>query len=160
MRRTTVYPRRLSRHVTLAGLTRSQVARQRGIDNVPPPELIGNLRMLAQGLDRVRQLLGHRLRINSGYRCPALNAVVGGAEGSQHTIGLAADFECPGFGTPLAIVAAIHRSPIVFDQCILEFGRWVHLSFSTAPRRRVLTIYDAREGYLEGLWDPSGRRMA
>ena len=157
--RTTVYPKRLSRHVTLGGLTRSKVARQRGIDNLPPPELIGNLRMLARGLDEVRRLLGHRLRINSGYRCPALNAAVGGAEGSQHTIGLAADFECPGFGTPLEIVAEIHRSPIVFDQCILEFGRWVHLSFSAAPRRRVLTIYDAREGYLEGVWDPDRRRV-
>jgi len=153
-------PKRLSRHFTLAGLTRSQVARRHGIDNVPPPELIGNLRLLARGLDQVRQLLGHRLRINSGYRCAALNAAVGGAEGSQHTMGLAADFECPRFGPPLAIVAAIHRSPIVFDQCILEFGRWVHLSFSAAPRRRVLTIYDAREGYLEGLWDPARRRVA
>ena len=158
--RTTAYPKRLSRHFTLAGLTRSQVARQCGIENLPPPELIGNLRMLARGLDQVRRLLGHRLRINSGYRCPALNAAVGGAEGSQHTMGLAVDFECPRFGTPLAIIAAIHRSPIVFDQCILEFGRWVHLSFSAAPRRRVLTIYDVREGYLEGLWDPARHRVA
>jgi len=152
------YPKRLSRHVTLAGLTRSAVARRQGIDNTPPPEVLGNLRMLAKGLDQVRQLLGRRLHITSGYRCAELNAAVGGARASQHTQGLAADFECPAFGTPLEIVAAIQRSPIVFDQCILEFGRWVHISFSASPRRRVLTIYDPREGYLEGLCDPSGRR--
>lgn len=157
---TSSYPKRLSRHVTLAGLTRSAIARRRGIDNTPPPELIGNLRMLAEGLDQVRNLLGHRLRISSGYRCPELNAAVGGAHASQHTVGLAADFECPAFGTPLEIIAAIHRSSIAFDQCILEYGRWVHLAFSAAPRRRVLTIYDPREGYLEGLWDPVGRKMA
>jgi len=157
---TRAYPKRLSRHITLAGLIRSDVARERGIDNTPPPELIGNLRMLARGLDQVRQLLAHRLRINSGYRCPDLNAAVGGAQASQHTLGLAADFECPGFGTPLEIVAAIHRSTIDFDQCILEYGRWVHISFSPTPRRRVLTIYDSRDGYLEGLWDGTGQRMA
>ncbi len=156
---TNAYPKRLSRHVTLAGLTRSTIARRQGIDNTPPPELIGNLRLLARGLDQVRVLVGHRLRISSGYRCPALNAAVGGANASQHTVGLAADFECPAFGTPLEIVAAIHHSSIVFDQCILEFGRWVHLSFSATPRRRVLTVYDPREGYLEGLWDRAGRRM-
>lgn len=154
------YPIRLSRYVTLAGLIHSDIARQRGIDNTPPLELIGNLRMLARGLDQVRRLLGHRMRISSGYRCPALNDAVGGTQASQHTIGLAADFECPGFGTPIEIVAAIHDSSIVFDQCILEFGRWVHVSFSETPRRRVLTVYDPREGYLEGLWDPVGRRMA
>jgi zinc D-Ala-D-Ala carboxypeptidase len=154
-----VYPKRLSRHITLAGLIRSELARRRGIDNTPPPELIDNLRMLARGLDEVRQLLGHRLRINSGYRCAELNAAVGGASRSQHTVGLAADFECPVFGTPLDIAAAIHRSSIEFDQCILEFGRWVHLSFSMTPRRRVLTIYDTGQGYLEGLWDGQGRRV-
>jgi len=154
-----VYPKRLSRHITLAGLTRSDIARRQGIVNIPPPEVIGNLRMLARGLDQVRRLLGHRLRITSGYRCAELNAAVGGAHGSQHTVGLAADFECPAYGTPLDIVAAIHRSTIVFDQCILEFGRWVHISFSTTPRRRVLTIYDSEEGYLDGLWDVQRLRL-
>lgn len=153
-------PTRLSRHFSLAGLTRSETARRRGIDNRPPPELVPNLRLLARGLDEVRRLLGHRLRISSGYRCPELNAAVGGARTSQHCEGLAADFECPGFGTPLEIVVALQRSPIAFDQCILEFGRWVHVSFSRAPRRRVLTIYDDGRGYREGLFDPDGRMVA
>lgn len=118
-----------------------------------------NLRRLARGLDEVRRLLGHRLRISSGYRCPELNAAVGGARASQHCEGLAADFECPAFGTPLEIAVAIQRSTIAFDQCILEFGRWVHVSFSDAPRRRVLTIYDDGAGYREGLVDAAGRRV-
>jgi len=152
-------PTRLSHHFTLAGLTRSDTARRRGIDNQPPLALIPNLRLLARGLDEVRRLLGHRLRISSGYRCPELNAAVGGARTSQHCEGLAADFECPAFGTPLEIVAAIQRSPVVFDQCILEFGRWVHVSFSRTPRRRVLTIYDDGEGFREGLFDEAQRPM-
>jgi hypothetical protein len=153
-------PTRLSRHFTLAGLTRSDTARRQGIDNRPPPELVPNLRLLAHGLDEVRRLLGHRLRISSGYRCAELNAAVGGAHTSQHCEGLAADFDCPAFGTPLEIVAAIRRSPIAFDQCILEFGRWVHVSFSRTPRCRVLTVYDDGEGYREGLFDELRRPVA
>lgn len=144
-------PRRLSRFHTLAQLIHSDTARACGLDNEPPPALLGNLRRLAHGLDEVRTLLGHPLRITSGYRSPALNALVGGTPESQHTQGLAADFVCPAFGLPIDVARTISTSGIDFDQCILEFGKWVHLSFSDAPRRRTLTIHDSREGYLEGL---------
>jgi hypothetical protein len=36
----------------------------------------------------------------------------------------------------------------------------VHLSFSDAPRRRLLTIYDGEKGYLAGLWDENGKLVA
>jgi len=144
---------RLSSYYTLARLIRSDTARERGIDNTPPDALLPNLRLLARGLDRVRRLLGHRLDISSGYRCPELNAAVGGVPHSQHAQGLAVDFTCPGFGPPIAVARAIRDSEIAFDQCIYEYSEWVHLSFSPAPRRRVLTIHDAREGYLDGLVD-------
>jgi hypothetical protein len=144
---------RLSRYFTLARLVASDTARSCGIDNMPPDALLPNLRLLARGLDRVRLLLGHPLEISSGYRCPELNAAVGGVPHSQHALGLAVDFTCPAFGPPLAIARAVRDSEIVFDQCIYEFSEWIHLSFSAAPRRRVLTIYDSSEGYLDGLVD-------
>ena len=148
---------RLSSYYTLARLAHSDTARARGIDNTPPEALLPNLRLLARGLDRVRRLLGHRLEISSGYRCPELNAAVGGVPNSQHAQGLAVDFTCPGFGPPIAVARAIRQSDIAFDQCIYEFAEWVHLSFSRTPRRRVLTIHDSREGYLEGLVDERRR---
>jgi hypothetical protein len=148
---------RLSRYYTLARLTLSDTARERGIDNTPPPGLIPNLRLLARGLDRIRLLLGHPLDISSGYRSPMLNAAVGGARNSQHSQGFAADFTCPGFGPPLAIARAVRDSTLAFDTVILEFDEWIHVSFTATPRRRVLTIYDAKEGYLDGLLD-TGRR--
>ena len=147
---------RLSRYFTLARLAASDTARERGIDNTPPDALLPNLRLLARGLDRVRLLLRHPLEISSGYRCPDLNAAVGGVPESQHALGLAVDFTCPPFGPPLAVARAIRDSEIVFDQCIYEFAEWIHLSFSLAPRRRVLTIYDSRAGYLDGLVDQHG----
>jgi zinc D-Ala-D-Ala carboxypeptidase len=153
-------PKRLSRYFTLNRLVHSDMALARGIDNMPHPEVLPNLKLLARGLDQVRRLLGHPLDISSGYRSPVLNAAVGGVPGSQHTLGLAADFICPDFGPPIEVARAIRNSPIDFDQCVLEFGEWVHLSFSAAPRRRVLTIYAAAEGYLEGLVDEARRLVA
>jgi zinc D-Ala-D-Ala carboxypeptidase len=149
--------RRLSRYFTLARLIASETARERSIDNTPPLEVIPNLKLLARGLDQVRRYLGHPLELSSAYRCPELNAAVGGAVNSQHVQGLAADFTCCGYGSPLAVACALRASPIAFDTLIAEFGEWVHLSFTATPRRRVLTIYDAREGYLEGLFDEHRR---
>ena len=150
----------LSLHFSLAQLTYSEVAEKMGIDNSPAPDIVENLKRLASELERVQALLGAPLDISSGYRCAALNAAVGGSDTSQHVRGLAADFACPGFGTPLDVARAMRQSDMDFDQCILEYGRWVHLSFSDAPRGRVLTIYDEKDGYLAGLWDEDGNRVA
>ncbi|MCU0897303.1 MAG: D-Ala-D-Ala carboxypeptidase family metallohydrolase [Burkholderiales bacterium] len=151
---------KLSRWYTLARLTASETAVERGIDNTPPPEAVANLRLLARGLDRVRRLLGEPLEISSGYRSPALNVAVGGAPRSQHTAGLAVDFACPRFGTPLEVARAIAVSELDYDTVLLEYGRWVHLSFAREPRRRLLTICDGAEGYLDGIVDEARRRVA
>jgi hypothetical protein len=150
----------LSPNFSLSELVYSETAEERGIDNTPPPEIVENLRRLATALEAVRSLLGGPLEISSGYRCVALNEAVGGSSTSQHLQGLAVDFECPAFGTPLEVADAIRRSTLEFDQCILEYGRWVHLSFSDTPRRRLLTIYDDDQGYVAGLWDEQGRLIA
>lgn len=46
-------------------------------------------------LERIREILGLPLIINSGYRCPVHNKRVGGVPNSYHTQGLAADIRCP-----------------------------------------------------------------
>jgi len=150
---------RLTRNFSLEQLIYSETAERERIDNTPGPEVVDNLRLLAQGLERVQILTESPLEISSGYRCPELNRRVGGAESSQHTQGQAADFTCAEFGPPVEIIKVIHPSDIEFDQCILEYGKWVHISFSKTPRGKVLTIYDPREGYLDGLWDQGGKQI-
>lgn len=150
----------LSTNFSLAQLVYSETAEKNGIDNTPPPEIVENLKRLAAGLEAVQALLGAPLEISSGYRCTALNEAVGGSGESQHVQGLAADFACPAFGSPLEVARAVQQSGIRFDQCILEYGRWVHMSFNEAQRGRLLTIYDEKEGYLAGLWDEEGKRVA
>ena len=134
----------LSPHFTMAEFVVSDTAARRGIDNDPPAELLHALKRTAQGLEAVRVRLGGApIIVTSGYRSPALNAAVGGQPSSQHTRGEAADFIAPRFGSPTEVAAALRDSGVDYDQLILEFGRWVHISFSQAPRHQALVI-DAR----------------
>lgn len=132
---------KLTTHFVLEEFLISQEATRRGIDNTPPPDVLDNLRMLAATLEIVREVLGHPIVISSGYRCPELNRLVGGSSISAHLEGLAADFTCPGYGTPLQVartVAAIYR--LKYDQVIHEYRSWVHLSVDPRARMQRLTI--------------------
>jgi hypothetical protein len=150
---------RLTPNFSLEQLIYSETAERERIDNTPAAEIVDNLRLLAQGLEQVQLLTEFPLEISSGYRCPELNRRVGSAKTSQHTQGKAADFTCAEFGPPVDIIKAIRDSDIDFDQCILEYARWVHISFSAAPRGKVLTIYDPKQGYRDGLWNKGGKQI-
>ena len=131
----------LSPHFTLDEMTHSQTAARLGLDNDPPIDLLQALKRTATGLEAVRMRLGAApILISSGYRAPAVNKAVGGSATSQHMRGEAVDFTAPRFGTPRQIVDALADSDVPYDQLILEFGRWVHISFSAAPRRMALHI--------------------
>lgn len=131
----------LSKHFNLAEFTHSQNAARMSIDNNPPETLLTALKATAEGMEQVRKLLGDKpIVISSGYRSPALNAVVRGAKGSQHCLGEAVDFTCPAYGTPDAVMRAVLASGIQYDQIIKEFGAWVHISFGPRNRRNALIV--------------------
>jgi len=132
---------KLSKNFTLTEFTLSQTASRLGIDNTPSKETIINLIRTAEGMEEVRLLLkGNSIVISSGYRGPALNKAINGSRSSQHMTGEACDFTCPGFGTVDEIMKAIVTSSIQFDQCIKEFSTWIHISFSSTPRKQALII--------------------
>jgi len=137
---------RLSKHFTLTELTRSTSAQRLGLDNSPTVRELANLMRLAAVLEDVRHVLGSRpILISSGFRSGAVNKAVGGSPSSAHRLGLAADFTCPDFGSPLMDCKAIASSGIQFDQLIHEKGSWVHLGLShSAPRTQLLTFDGTR----------------
>lgn len=146
-------PMRLSKHFTLAELTRSATANASGIDNSPGVRHLANLHHLAETLEHVRALLGNNpIIISSGYRSPDLNRLVGGSDTSSHSQGLAADFTCPRFGSVIEICEAIRDSNIQFDQLIYEQGstEWVHLGIDPRMRRQVMS-WSRRAGYVAGI---------
>jgi zinc D-Ala-D-Ala carboxypeptidase len=132
---------KLSPHFDLEEFIHSDTATRLGIDNTPTVEIIDNLTFLAGELEYVRDILGHPMLISSGFRCNALNDHLGSKRTSSHTKGLAVDFICPSFGNPRSVVSAIVMANINSDQVILEYDRWVHLSFHPdKPRNQALII--------------------
>lgn len=125
----------LSRYFSLAEMTTTST----GLSNKPDAQQLARLTATAQAMDEVRKLLGHPIRVNSGFRSAAVNRAVGGSPSSAHALGYAVDFVCPKFGDPMAICRAIVASGIRFDQLILEKNRWVHLSFDPRMRQQVLS---------------------
>ncbi|MFJ1323292.1 YcbK family protein [Capnocytophaga canis] len=64
---------------------------------VMPQEVLKNIKELARNLQVLRDVLGKRITINSGYRSPAYNAQIrGAASNSQHMYGRAADIVVQG----------------------------------------------------------------
>lgn len=122
---------RLSEHFTLEELTVTQV---RDLDNSCPTELLVNLEKTAEFMEQIRSILGRPIHVNSGYRSPLVNKIVGGSATSDHKNALACDFICPTFGPPLEVVKAIKRSGVKLDQCIYE-GTWVHVGIGSRMRQ-------------------------
>ena len=133
----------LSEHFNLKEFTKSETAIRKRIDNTPGPAHASNLQKVCEKiLEPVRRHYGKPVRINSGYRGPALNAAVGGSSKSQHCNGEAVDFEIDGLANPE--LAKWVSENCDFDQIILEFydpkegpnSGWVHASYSEGANRK------------------------
>ena len=78
-------------------LTKSETAKRLGIDNTPSDEIKKNLTLFIEKvLDPIREDWGGPIIVSSGYRCPELNAKVGGAKTSGHQYGYCADLQVKG----------------------------------------------------------------
>ena len=85
------------KYFSISELTHSDTAVSLGIDNTIPKECEERVRHLVHCvLDPLREHWGLPIRVTSGYRCPELNAEVGGVEDSYHMDGCAADITALG----------------------------------------------------------------
>lgn len=138
---------RLSPHFDASEFLHSDTAVSYGIDNSPDLDQLSNLTKVADVLEKVRALVGHPVNISSGFRCPELNARVGGVPNSAHMQGFAADINSPEFGSPKELFDFLtpHVPELGIDQLIYEHNgagvTWVHVGLSSSqPRNEVLTI--------------------
>ncbi|WP_298161150.1 D-Ala-D-Ala carboxypeptidase family metallohydrolase [Brevundimonas sp.] len=146
--------RRLSDHFTLAEMTASNTAARKGLSNVPPPEIVDQLILTANRMEKVRDLLGGKpIRVLSGYRSDAVNRAVGGSRTSAHRTGHAVDFVCPEFGTVAEVAAHLAQHLTGYDQIIEEFGQWIHVGFGPGTRGQKLTArkVGGRTRYTKGI---------
>lgn len=132
-------------HFSIEELCRSTTANRLGIDNHPDTAAVGNLTELMDNiLEPLRDRFGLPIMVNSGYRCLRLNRAVGGADGSQHTKGQAADISAVNTADNARLYEII-LNELPFDQLIWEKGNdrfpaWVHVSYTRHPRHSVLRI--------------------
>lgn len=143
-----------SEFFTLDEMTVSQTAVRRGLDNTPGDEAFQALVFLCSWcLDQIRGRLGRPISVSSGYRSRLVNQAVGGVEMSQHRRGEAADFRVAGLTPRQAFEEIRQLDGLDFDQLILEYGRWIHVSYSVnrpkGNRREVWDFQDSSKKLLE-----------
>lgn len=134
---------KLTEHFTLEAMLRSQTATRLGISEqfYPKKPIIDALEALCFFvLEPLRIAIGKPIHINSGYRCARLNRNIGGVSNSQHISGEAVDITVEGM-TNVEIISAIKKLELPVDQCIEEFGSWVHVSHCGKNRNQFLTAH-------------------
>lgn len=167
----------LTPHFSLSELTESDTATRLGIRNLPPLEIIDDLRKTAELAEDIRAALneGHSrevfMVVNSGYRCEALEREVTRKDYAKwcerhsvmqdeaswrmyfknkaHPKGRSLDFKAPRFGTPYQIVKFISSRPELMARIdqIIMEGTWVHVAWSDTPRHEVKTATFDAEGH-------------
>ena len=141
---------RLSEHFTLAEMCKTSAKKQ----NVPNEAQVANLRRLCRWLEELRRrwnnLYGEGndpIIINSGYRSPEVNKAVGGAAGSNHLTGGAADIRVYGmeqairYACILLDISDIEQED--FDELIIEKkgnSLWIHFAVRPNGNRRQVKL--------------------
>lgn len=130
------------KYFSIKELTKSATAARKGIKNDPSIEVCKSLTALIEKvLDPLREAYGKPIIVSSGYRCPKLNAAVGGSASSQHVKGEAADIRSVA-DTPeenKKLFDLIVKLGLPYDQLINEYNYdWVHVSFGPRHRRQKL----------------------
>ena len=147
---------RLTPHFTLGELCKTSAKTADG--NIPSHVHIENLRRLCGWLEMLRAEWNRRygegddpIVINSGYRSEAVNKAVGGAKGSNHLTGCAADIRVAGMEQALRYAVILldisDESREDFDELLLERspkgGYWLHFAVrppSQENRRKIRFI--------------------
>ena len=132
---------RLSQHFTLGELCKTSVKTADG--NIPSHVHIENLKRLCGWLEMLRDEWNRRygegddpIIINSGYRSEAVNKAIGGAKGSNHLTGCAADIRVAGMEQALRYAVILldiaDGGRKAFDELLLERSPrgtyWLHFA--------------------------------
>ena len=138
MKNTQINDIRLSQHFLLGELL--NVGKYP--DNKPSLQDVVNLVYGCQLLlEPAREAIGCPIIINSGFRNPRVNALVGGVKNSQHLVGQAADIR-PHDPARFQRLIAFLRSCEYTDQLLTGSG-WLHISWNSfaAPRHFIRIGY-------------------
>lgn len=130
----------ISKNFSYREFEESETAKAQGITNVISSfEIRDAIRELTNTvLQPLRDAWGLPLHVNSGYRCPKLNAAVGGAATSQHTKGEAADIKAE---HPVKLAQLAYDLGLPYDQMII-YPTFVHFSHKLHGEQRRQVLYN------------------
>lgn len=135
---------KLSEHLDLSEVIRSESAKRNGLSNMPIELHIANLKLLAENIFQpIRNNFRCPIHISSGYRSIELNRAIKGSLTSQHCTGEAIDIDMDGTpnGVTNKMIFNFIKDSLEFDQLIWEFGSnenpdWVHVSYESTGKQR------------------------
>lgn len=129
----------ISENFSFSEFERSDTAKKRGIINVISTAKVRDsiVELVNTVLQPLRTAVGVPMPVNSGYRCPELNAAVGGVPTSQHMKGEAADIAT---SAPLLLARKAVKLGLPFDQMGL-YPTFVHFSHKFGGPQRGQIFY-------------------
>lgn len=131
----------ISEHISFREATFSATAQRLGIKNEPDEAALYKMKVVAEEcFEPARKEFGP-IKVNSFFRCAALNKAVKGSLTSQHVTGEAIDMDL-GSRTENKKLYDWCKLNLVFDQLIYEYGDdtgpdWVHISFCHKYNRNM-----------------------
>ena len=132
-------------------LTQSATAKRLDIDNTPSDKIKKNLTLFINTvLDPIREDWGGPISVSSGYRCPELNAKVGGAKTSGHQYGYCADLQVKGGMKKIReladfILKWMKDHNMKFDELLFEHSggvTWLHFCWIGKDGKQRMKCFD------------------
>lgn len=132
----------ISRHFSYREFEHSEYADRHDLCNVIRSYRVRDSikALVDEVLEPLREAWGAPLSISSGYRCPEVNAGVGGVPTSQHVLGEAADVAVT---EPIRLARRAVDLRLPFDQMIV-YPTFVHFSHKLSGGQRGQILYNHR----------------
>lgn len=126
----------ISKHITIDEATYSPTAIRLKIKNEPNEVQLEAMKAVAaMCFEPLREWYERPIKINSFFRCEALNTAVGGSKTSQHSKGEAIDMSA-GSKAENKKLFDWCKANLIFDQLINEYDySWIHISYKVGMNR-------------------------
>jgi hypothetical protein len=140
---------KLSAHLSLKEVIKSNTATRRGISNQPTQQHLQNLLIVAKEIfEPIRVHFNEPIYVSSGYRSRELNKAVGGSKSSDHCKGFALDLDQDYRNTEVSNqdIFEFIRDNLCFKQLINENNySWIHVSFDAKNlKQEVLELKNGK----------------
>ena len=131
----------ISEHITYNEATLSPTALRLGINNKPTEQELKNMQLVAEKcFEPLRKWYGKPIKVNSFFRCKALNDAVGSKDTSYHRLGMAIDMTAGSKDENKKLHDWCAKN-LKFTELINEYDfAWVHIAYNPASLTCTLKV--------------------